>query len=63
MTTTTRAAVLWEVGADWKIEDVELDDPGPGDVLVRMAYAGLCHSDEHSVTGDLRTQFPVSCVI
>lgn len=59
MTMTTRAAVLWEVGADWKIEEVELDAPGPGDVLVRMAYAGLCHSDEHSVTGDLPTPFPV----
>ena len=59
MATTTRAAILWEVGGDWQIEDVELDEPRAGDVLVRMAYAGLCHSDEHSVTGDLPSPLPV----
>lgn len=49
----TRAAVLWEVNGDWKIEDVELGDPAPGEVLVKTAFAGMCHSDEHLVTGDL----------
>jgi S-(hydroxymethyl)glutathione dehydrogenase / alcohol dehydrogenase len=58
MPTTTRAAVLWAVGDDWKIEDVELDDPGPGDVLVSMRVAGMCHSDEHAVTGDLPLPLP-----
>jgi len=58
MPTTTRAAVLWEVGGDWQIEDVELDDPKPGDVLVKMAVAGMCHSDEHIVTGDLPLGLP-----
>ena len=37
MPTTTRAAVLWGIGEDWKIEEIELDDPGAGDVLVKMA--------------------------
>lgn len=59
MPTTTRAAVLWEVGAEWKIEEVTLDDPKAGDVLVKMAYAGMCHSDEHAVTGDLPLGLPV----
>ncbi|HEY9558873.1 MAG TPA: NDMA-dependent alcohol dehydrogenase [Acidimicrobiales bacterium] len=59
MPTTTRAAVLWEVGGDWQIEDVELDDPKAGDVLVKMAVAGMCHSDEHAVTGDLPLGLPV----
>ncbi|CAN5551097.1 NDMA-dependent alcohol dehydrogenase [soil metagenome] len=59
MPTTTRAAVLWEVGGDWIIEDVELDDPKAGDVLVKMVIAGMCHSDEHGVTGDLPLQLPV----
>ena len=59
MPTTTRAAVLWAPGEDWKIEDVELDDPKAGDVLVRMSIAGLCHSDEHAVTGDLPMPLPV----
>lgn len=59
MPTTTRAAVLWNVGDDWSIEEVTLDDPKPGDVLVKMAYAGMCHSDEHAVTGDLPLGLPV----
>jgi len=49
----TRAAVTWGVGQDWKVEDVDLGELGPSEVLVKTAYAGLCHSDEHLVTGDL----------
>ncbi|MDH3682752.1 MAG: NDMA-dependent alcohol dehydrogenase [Acidimicrobiia bacterium] len=49
----TRAAVLHAVGEQWSVEEIELDPPGPGEVLVKTAYAGLCHSDEHVVTGDL----------
>ncbi len=48
-----------EVGDEWKIEEVTLDDPQAGDVLVKMAYAGMCHSDEHAVTGDLPLGLPV----
>lgn len=59
MPTTTRAAVLWGIGEDWKIEDVELDDPKAGDVLVSVKAAGMCHSDEHVVTGDLPLPLPV----
>ena len=58
MPKTTKAAVLWGVGEPWSIEDVELDDPHAGDVLVRMKVAGLCHSDEHAVTGDLPLPLP-----
>ena len=49
----TEAAVLWEYGDDWKIEEMTLDDPGPGEVLVGLAASGLCHSDEHVRIGDL----------
>ncbi|MGI9611631.1 MAG: NDMA-dependent alcohol dehydrogenase [Acidimicrobiales bacterium] len=49
----TRAAVLHGIGERWQIEEIEVDPPGPGEVLVKTAYAGLCHSDEHLVTGDL----------
>jgi S-(hydroxymethyl)glutathione dehydrogenase/alcohol dehydrogenase len=59
MPTTTRAAVLWAAGDKWQIEDVELDDPKAGDVLVKMQVAGMCHSDEHAVTGDLPMPLPV----
>jgi Zn-dependent alcohol dehydrogenase len=49
----TRAAVLTGVGEKWVVGEVELADPGPFDVLVEMKAAGLCHSDEHMVTGDM----------
>jgi S-(hydroxymethyl)glutathione dehydrogenase/alcohol dehydrogenase len=48
----TRAAICWELNGDWSVEEVELDDPKPGEVLVEIAYAGLCHSDEHVRLGD-----------
>jgi S-(hydroxymethyl)glutathione dehydrogenase/alcohol dehydrogenase len=37
---------------DWEVTEVELDPPHAGEVLVKMAYAGVCHSDEHFYTGD-----------
>nr|WP_090344512.1 NDMA-dependent alcohol dehydrogenase [Mycolicibacterium malmesburyense]CRL76082.1 adhD [Mycolicibacterium malmesburyense] len=48
----SRAAVLRGVGIDWEVTEVELDPPRAGEVLVKMAYAGICHSDEHFYTGD-----------
>ncbi|VEG46507.1 alcohol dehydrogenase B [Mycolicibacterium flavescens] len=48
----SRAAVLRGVGIDWEVTDIELDPPRAGEVLVKMAYAGICHSDEHFYTGD-----------
>jgi NDMA-dependent alcohol dehydrogenase len=55
----TKAAVLWETNQPWSIEDVELDPPGPGEVLVKLAASGMCHSDEHLVTGDLPFALPI----
>jgi S-(hydroxymethyl)glutathione dehydrogenase/alcohol dehydrogenase len=49
----THGAVLWGVGQDWKIEEIDLDPPKAGEVLVKWEAAGLCHSDEHVVTGDM----------
>ncbi len=43
----SKAAVLTGPGEDWQIRTVRLDPPGEGEVLVRLAYAGLCYSDEH----------------
>jgi NDMA-dependent alcohol dehydrogenase len=42
----THGAVLRGPG-DWEVVELEVLDPAPGQVLVEMAYAGLCHSDEH----------------
>ena len=47
-----RAAVLHGVGKDWEIAEIELDDPKHGEVLVRTAVAGICHTDDHFATGD-----------
>ncbi|MEM1315311.1 MAG: Zn-dependent alcohol dehydrogenase [Pseudomonadota bacterium] len=46
-----KAAVLHEAGAPLVIEEVGVKKPGPREVLVRTAYAGLCHSDLHFMEG------------
>ncbi|MEY4130753.1 MAG: hypothetical protein RLZZ31_877 [Actinomycetota bacterium] len=49
----TRAAVLYAPHTEYKIEEIELDDPKENEVLVRFVASGMCHSDEHMVTGDM----------
>jgi NDMA-dependent alcohol dehydrogenase len=49
----TRAALLRQVPGEWDVCDVELDEPRAHEVLMRMAAAGLCHSDDHFATGDI----------
>jgi NDMA-dependent alcohol dehydrogenase len=55
----TEAAVLWERHGDWSVEPIELDPPKEGELLVRLAASGMCHSDEHLVTGDMPIPLPV----
>lgn len=54
-----QAAVFREVGSGFHIETLELDSPQEGEVLVKIAAAGVCHSDYHLITGDLRHHKPV----
>jgi len=54
----TRAAVLWDVKEPFKIEEVQLQGPSTGEVLVKMGAAGLCHSDLHIQSGDIPVGFP-----
>lgn len=54
-----KAAVLYETGQPLVIEDVELDDPQHGEVLVRIGAAGICRSDRHFMHGDARIALPV----
>ena len=49
----TTAAVLWEVGTPWSVEAIELDPPGFQEVTVELRAAGMCHTDDHFVTGDM----------
>jgi NDMA-dependent alcohol dehydrogenase len=50
----TKAAILERQPGSWEIRAVDLDSPGENEVLVRMAAAGLCHTDDHFATGDIR---------
>ena len=47
------AAVVNEDGGAFELEDVELAAPHPGEILVRMAAVGICHTDEAARTGEL----------
>jgi S-(hydroxymethyl)glutathione dehydrogenase/alcohol dehydrogenase len=57
--TTIRAAVLDRPGVPVRIETLELDPPGPGEVRVRMAAAGVCHSDLHVRDGEWEREGPI----
>jgi len=55
-----RAAVLSAPDRRFTIERLLLADPRPGEVLLRVAACGVCHSDWHVATGD--TKHPMPCV-
>jgi len=54
-----KAAVLYEVGKPLQIEDVQIDKPGPREVLIRTKAAGVCHSDLHFMEGSYKHPMPV----
>jgi S-(hydroxymethyl)glutathione dehydrogenase / alcohol dehydrogenase len=53
-----RAAVLRRENEPFTIEDVQLAEPGAGEVEVRLAAAGVCHSDWNVVTGATSNPLP-----
>jgi S-(hydroxymethyl)glutathione dehydrogenase / alcohol dehydrogenase len=53
-----RAAVVHGPNQPFAIEDVQLDGPGAGEVLIHVKTTGLCHSDLHVYEGKLPWQFP-----
>jgi S-(hydroxymethyl)glutathione dehydrogenase / alcohol dehydrogenase len=55
----TRAAVLDRPGVPSRIEDLDLAQPGPGEVRVRMLASGVCHSDLHVRDGEWVRPGPV----
>lgn len=57
----TTAAVLRAFGRPLSLEPVTLRDPGPGEVLVRMVAAGVCHSDVGQADGEWG--FPLPAVL
>ncbi len=53
-----KAAVFYEVKQPLVIEEVELDDPKAGEVMVKVGAAGICRSDRHFMHGDANIALP-----
>jgi len=56
-----KAAVMRAQNAPLSLEEVRIDDPGPGEVLVKTAASGICHSDLHVIEGGLPV--PPPCIL
>ena len=54
-----KALVVTGVGAEPRVEEIDLPEPGPGEVRVRVRAAGICHSDLSMVNGTLAPSFPL----
>jgi len=48
----TRAAVAWEAGKPLAIEEIDIEGPRAGEVLVRIKATGVCHTDAYTLSGD-----------
>jgi S-(hydroxymethyl)glutathione dehydrogenase/alcohol dehydrogenase len=46
-----RAAVLEQFARPLVVQEVDLDEPGPGEVLVRLVACGVCHTDVYTASG------------
>lgn len=53
MPITTRVSLVRGAPGTYETATVELDDPRQGEVTVKLAASGLCHSDDHVATGDV----------
>lgn len=51
MSIKTRAAVAWKAGAPLAIEEVDLEGPRDGEVLVEIKATGICHTDQYTLSG------------
>jgi len=57
----TRGAILREIPGRYEIVELELDEPRQGEIMVKVAASGLCHSDDHIATGDLPSETLPMC--
>jgi len=48
----SRAAVAWEAGKPLSIEEVDVEGPKQGEVLVRLVATGVCHTDAFTLSGE-----------
>ena len=57
----TRAAIVRHAPGKFETVELDLDEPRDGEVLVELKAAGLCHSDDHLATGDMRVPlYPIA---
>lgn len=54
-----KAAVCYEFGKPLVVEDVSIDSPGKGEIKVRVAATAICHSDIHTLSGELGRALPI----
>src|SRR3546814_19692545 len=47
-----KAAVVHAFGEPLRLEEVKVPMPGPGQILVKIAASGICHTDLHAAEGD-----------
>ncbi len=59
MATTMRAERFYAETKTVVVEDVPIPQPGPGEVLVKVAFCGICHSDLSLINGTFPAQLPV----
>src|ERR1700754_4201836 len=59
MTSTMRAERFYADTKTVALEDVPIPEPGPGEVLVKVAFCGICHSDLSLINGTFPAQVPV----
>ena len=55
----TRAAVLTAPHKPFEIVELDVDEPGPGEVTVKYTASGLCRTDLHLADGELECRFPI----
>jgi S-(hydroxymethyl)glutathione dehydrogenase/alcohol dehydrogenase len=55
----SKAAVFRGPGEPLEVREIDLDEPGPRDVLVRMAAVGICGTDLHSIRGEWNRPTPI----
>ena len=54
-----KAAVLYDRAKPLQVEEVTLDEPQDQEVLVKLAATGVCHTDLHTITGDIGLPLPI----
>ena len=57
----TKAAVLYKTNSELVVEKLMIKQPRPGEVLVKIFAAGICHSDLHVISGQAKQELP--CVL